>query len=242
MIRCVGVRKQFRQGNRFVEALRGADLSIEGPGFHAIMGPSGSGKSTMLHLFAGLDWPDAGEIHIDGKRIDALDDRALTRYRRHDIGVVFQQFNLIPTLTARENVELPGLLASEPRDDRRARSMDLLSQLDLADRADHRPDALSGGEQQRVAIARGLFFAPSVLFADEPTGNLDTASSDALWRLLRKIAVEQQMSVVMVTHEPEAAAHCMSVHVLRDGVVVERFTTEGLDGSGVADRYRLASG
>ncbi len=242
MIRCVNVHKRYKQGRVSVQALRGAQLRIDEPGFYAVMGPSGSGKSTLLHLLAGLDWPDEGEIHIAGRRIDTLDDRQLTRHRREQTGVVFQQFNLIPTMSALENVELPGLLAGHAPTRRRRRAEQLLESLGLGDRSHHRPDALSGGEQQRVAIARALYFSPPVLFADEPTGALDSASSESLWRLLRDLAQREQLTVLMVTHEPQAAAHCSAVHVLRDGCVVDRFSTEGLDARSVADRYRLAGG
>jgi len=242
MIRCVNIHKRYRQGKLRVQALEGAELRIDEPGFYAVMGPSGSGKSTLLHLMAGLDWPDEGEIHIAGSRIDTLDDRRLTRHRRERTGVVFQQFNLIPTMSAVENVELPGLLAGHAPARRRSRAEELLESLGLTRRAHHRPDALSGGEQQRVAIARALYFSPPVLFADEPTGALDSASSQALWRLLGQLAQREQLTVLMVTHEPQAAMHCRSVHVLRDGRVVDQFSTEGLDARSVADRYRLAGG
>ncbi len=241
MIRCSGVQKGYRLGERFVPALRGVDLLIDRAGFYGIMGASGSGKSTLLHLLAGLDVPDAGEVEVAGRRLDTLDERGLTRFRRHEIGIVFQQFNLIPTMTARENIELPGLLAGTPAPTLRARSGELLETLGMSARADHRPEALSGGEQQRVAIARGLLFSPRVLLADEPTGNLDSASSAVLWRLLGRIADEHEMTVVMVTHEPAAAAHCRRVVVLHDGRVTGHIETEGLDGGRVATEYQRLS-
>ncbi|MFG0275223.1 MAG: ABC transporter ATP-binding protein, partial [Phycisphaerales bacterium] len=177
-----------------------------------------------------------------GERIDTLDDRALTRFRRRGVGVVFQSFNLIPTLTARENVELPGVIAGEPASALKKRSLELLDALGVAERADHRPEAMSGGEQQRVAIARSLVFDPPVLLADEPTGNLDSHSSDRLWRLLGELAGQRQMTVLMVTHEPAAAAHCRSVYILADGRISGTFQTEGLDASGVAARYQQSAG
>ncbi len=238
MIRCVAVHKSYRLGAESVPALRGLDLRIDEPGFEAVMGPSGSGKSTLLHLLAALDTPDSGEVHIAGARIDTLDDRALTRFRRREIGLIFQRFNLLPTLTARENVELPALLAGEKPADARRRSRELLDRLGLGARLEHRPEALSGGEQQRVAIARALYFQPPVILADEPTGALDSAASDTLWRLLGEIAAERAVLVLMVTHEPAAAAHCRRVHVLGDGVILGSFDTEGLDASGVAARYQ----
>lgn len=238
MIQCIDVYKSYHLSGHDVQALKGVDLHIEAPGFYGIMGASGSGKSTLLHLLAALDTPDKGEVRIAGHAIQQMSERELTLFRRRQIGIVFQQFNLIPTLTARENVELPGMLAGEGSKALRARSDELLTSLGVGHRGDHRPDALSGGEQQRVAIARSLFFAPKVLLADEPTGNLDSTSSAKLWELLRSLAVEQQMTVLMVTHEPAAAANCQTVFVLRDGRMFGQIETEGLDAAGVASRYQ----
>jgi putative ABC transport system ATP-binding protein len=242
MIRCTDVRKSYRMGDREVPALRGVDLHIAEPGFYAIMGQSGSGKSTLLHLLAALDRPDRGEILIAGRPIHTLDERAATEFRRTGIGIIFQQFNLIPTLTARENVELPGMLAGDDASKLAARSAELLDRLGVADRGGHRPDALSGGEQQRVAIARALLYSPAVILADEPTGNLDAASSAKLWHLLGELARTQKTTVVMVTHEPAAAVNCRSVYVLRDGRVMGQIDTEGQDASGVASRYQQLVG
>lgn len=238
MIRCTNVHKAYHMHDRDVPALRGVDLTIASPGFYAIMGASGSGKSTLLHLLAGLDQPDQGEVHVSGNALHTLSERDLTLFRRKQIGIIFQQFNLIPTLTARENVELPGMLAGEDPAFLGKRSSELLDKLGVGARADHRPDALSGGEQQRVAIARSLLYSPRVLFADEPTGNLDSASSAKLWALLAELAIEQEMTVLMVTHEPSAAANCQSIYVLRDGRMFGEIRTEGLDASGVANRYQ----
>ena len=241
MIRCINVHKSYHLGERSVDALRGADLTIGEAGFYGVMGASGSGKSTMLHLMAGLDTPDTGEIHVAGERIDTMSERALTRFRRDRIGIVFQQFNLIPTMTARENIELPGVLAGRDAADLRRRVDDLMARLAISDRAGHRPEALSGGEQQRVAIARALLFSPPVLFADEPTGNLDSQSSGALWSLLAELAADHEMTVVMVTHEPAAAAHCRRVYLLRDGRVTGTMETEGQDASSIAAEYQHLS-
>lgn len=241
IIHCDNLRKTYRLGTRTVEALRGASLTIEEPGFYAIMGQSGSGKSTLLHLLAGLDEADAGTVEVAGKRVDQMDERTLTNFRRTDIGVVFQQFNLIPTMTARENVELPGMLAGRPAAELTARSTELLTQLGIAERAAHRPEALSGGEQQRVAIARSLLFAPSVIFADEPTGNLDSASAEQLWTLLASLAEHQQITVIMVTHEPSAAAHCKRTYLLRDGVVSGTIETGAMDATDIAAEYQRLS-
>ncbi|MEZ6318540.1 MAG: ABC transporter ATP-binding protein [Phycisphaerales bacterium] len=241
-IRCTGVRMTYRLGGRAVEALRGLDLEIAGPGFFAIMGRSGSGKSTLLHLLGGLDRPDAGEIVVAGARVHELDERGLTEYRRRGIGIVFQSFNLIPTMSAVENVELPGLLAGDDAGALRKRSLELLDSLGLADRATHRPESMSGGEQQRVAICRALLCKPPVLLADEPTGNLDSRTSEQLWTLLGDVARDHETTVVMVTHEPEAAAHCERVHLIHDGVHAGDFATEGMDASGVAARAGRALG
>lgn len=242
MLRCINVHKSYRsvQNGEAVRALRGVDLFVDEPGFYAIMGASGSGKSTLLHLLAALDTPDEGEVQVSGERIDRLDERALTLFRREKVGIIFQQFNLIPTMTAAENAELPGVLAGMAERESRRRAMALLDSLGLAARAGHRPEALSGGEQQRVAIARALFFSPGVLLADEPTGNLDSRSSEALWSLLESLAAERGMTVVMVTHEPAAAAHCRRVFVLHDGQVTGSFETKGCDAGGVADLYQRA--
>ena len=238
MIRCVDVHKSYDLGDRTVPALRGVDLSLERPGFFAIMGASGSGKSTLMHLLAALDSPERGEVWVGGKGLHTLSERELTVFRRKQIGIVFQQFNLIPTLTARENVELPGMLAGDDPAFLRKRSGELLEYLGVGARGEHRPDALSGGEQQRVAIARSLLYTPPVLLADEPTGNLDSASSARLWKLLGEVAREQGLTIVMVTHEPAAAAHCEKVFVLMDGKVTGSIDTEGLDAGGVAARYQ----
>ncbi|MEN0019696.1 MAG: ABC transporter ATP-binding protein [Planctomycetota bacterium] len=238
MVRCVDVRKSYHTGGRSVEALRGVDFEITKPGFYGIMGRSGSGKSTLLHLLAGLDHPDGGELYVGDKALHNMAERDFTEFRRRAVGVVFQQFNLIATLTAVENAELPGVLAGEPASKIRKRAMALLDELGLADRADHRPEALSGGEQQRVAIARGLLFQPPVLLADEPTGNLDSANAERLWGVLRRVAKEHDTTVVMVTHEPTAASQCERVVIMQDGRVAGHIDTEGLDAAGVATRYQ----
>jgi putative ABC transport system ATP-binding protein len=236
IIRLTGVFKSYVLGARRVDALRGIDLCIAQPGFYGIMGASGSGKSTLLHLVAGLDRPDKGSVEVAGCRVDALSESELTLYRRHTIGIIFQQFNLISTLTALDNVTLPAMLDGMPTTRRRSRGMELLAALGLAERADHRPDAMSGGEQQRVAIARSLMFEPSLVLADEPTGNLDSASSDHMWRLLGAVARERNITVLMVTHEPAAAAHCQRVILLRDGRVTGSFDVDGIDAPELATR------
>ena len=238
MIHLEDVHKSYQQGGQTIEALRGVNLRIDEPGFVAVMGRSGSGKSTLLHLAAGLDRADRGSVVVDGQDLGKLSERQLTLFRRHRIGIVFQQFNLIATLTAAQNIALPGVIDGRPRKWLDHRVAELLEQFELGSRAEHRPDAMSGGEQQRVAIARALLFEPAVLFADEPTGNLDSASSDRLWRLLRSVAEERHVTVLMVTHEPAAAANCRKVFVLGDGENRGDFEVNGLDPSSVATRYQ----
>ena len=222
---CRGVTKRYELGARSVDALRGIDLAIEGAGFYAIMGASGSGKSTLMHLVAGLDRPTAGEVSVAGVRVDRMSEAELTMYRRRQVGIVFQHFILLPSLTALENVMLPALLDGMSRAASETRARQLMDELGVEERAEHRPDALSGGEQQRVAIARALFFAPPVILADEPTGNLDSAAAARLFALLTQIARTHNTLLLMVTHEPAAAANCQRVIVLRDGVVAGAFDT-----------------
>lgn len=238
MLRLQDVHKSYQQGGTRVPALRGVNLSIDQAGFYAVMGPSGSGKSTLLHLAAGLDQADEGNVIVGGEDLSTLSERALTRFRRQHVGIVFQKFNLISTLTAEENIALPARLDGRPRTWIRQRVDELLNDLGITERATHRPDAMSGGEQQRVAIARALLFKPAVLLADEPTGSLDSANSDRLWQLLGRVAREQAVTIVMVTHEPAAAAHCQHVYVLGDGVCSGDFEVDGLDAGGVASRYQ----
>lgn len=236
MIHLHQVHKWYRQGASRVPALQGVSMAIDQPGFYAVMGRSGSGKSTLLHLVAGLDVADQGQVKVDDLDLGTLSESRLTLYRRHRVGIVFQQYNLIPTLTAAQNVGLPAVLDSKPQSWIDQRVDQLMEQLEIAHRAHHRPDALSGGEQQRVAIARALLFDPPLLLADEPTGNLDSASSDRLWHLLGELASKQNMIVLMVTHEPAAAAHCRRVFILGDGVCKGDFEVDGLDPTAVASR------
>ena len=244
-VRVRGVHKSFTIGSgkakHDVQALRGVDLDIEGPGFFAIMGASGSGKSTLLHLCAGLDQADQGEIEVQGAQIHALTEAQLTQYRRRSIGIVFQQFNLLSAMTALENVLLPAELDDAPRAAMLVRATALLERFGLSARISHRPDALSGGEQQRVAIARALLFEPPVLFADEPTGSLDSEHGQRLALLLRALADEQRVLIVMVTHEASIAMHCQKVFVLRDGVLAGSFETKGLDAGELALRAQELS-
>jgi putative ABC transport system ATP-binding protein len=229
--------KKFRQGDRSVEALRGVSVDVRAGQFVAIMGASGSGKSTLLHLMAGLASPDTGKVIINGTDLTSLNDRALTLFRRRQIGLVFQAFNLIPTLTAEENIRLPLMLDGIDPKTAIAKSDELLQQLGLHDRRHHRPDALSGGEQQRVAIGRALITKPAVLLADEPTGNLDSANSASVCQLLRDLSKQQGRTVIMVTHEPSVAIHASEVVILKDGQVAGGFPTDNMPGEQLAIRY-----
>jgi putative ABC transport system ATP-binding protein len=236
------VVKTFRQGDKTVTALAGVSMEVARGSFLAVMGASGSGKSTLLHLMAGLATADSGQVVVGGTNLTGLDDKSLTLFRRRRIGLVFQAFNLIPTLSAQENVMLPLMLDGRDDPAHRASARALMDKLGLAHRLTHRPDALSGGEQQRVAIARALATDPDLILADEPTGNLDTANSRAVCELLRNLSTEQSRTIVMVTHEPSVAVYAREVAVLRDGRLVERFqTSPDMDAGQLADRYRDAA-
>ena len=226
--------KRYGEGDAAVNALRGVSLDIAPGTFTAIMGPSGSGKSTLMHVLAGLDRPTDGTVEIDGTEIGRLDDGDLTRLRRDKIGFVFQAFNLVPVLTAEENIRLPLTLAG--RDDAGGRVERLLEAVALSDRKTHRPAELSGGQQQRVAVARALASEPAVIFADEPTGNLDSATSAEILGLLRRAVDEFGQAVVMVTHEAGAAAIADRVIFLDDGQVVA--DDSGLDADQILDRMK----
>jgi putative ABC transport system ATP-binding protein len=233
------VSKKFRQGDRSVAALGGVSLEVPQGQFLAIMGASGSGKSTLLHLMAGLAQPDGGRVVINGTDLTALNDRELTLFRRHQIGLIFQAFNLIPTLTAEENVLLPLMLDGRNGQAGRNKVSELLETLGLSSRRGHRPDAMSGGEQQRVAIGRALVADPAVILADEPTGNLDSANSRSVCELLRDLSTVHGKTIVMVTHEPTVAAYAQEVAVLKDGQLIQCFPTEGPEsGQELAARYQ----
>src|SRR5688572_1028545 len=235
------VTKEFRQGDRAVTALAGISLEVPPGQFLAVMGASGSGKSTLLHLMAGLTQPDEGRVVIDGTDICGLNDKQLTLFRRRKVGLVFQSFNLIPTLTAEENVLLPLMLDGKTANSNGAKVKvdELLESLGMSQRRHHRPDAMSGGEQQRVAIGRALVTDPAVILADEPTGNLDSANSRSVCELLRDLSVIHGKTIIMVTHEPTVAAFAQEVAVLKDGKLVKRFATdEAGGGEGLALRYQ----
>jgi putative ABC transport system ATP-binding protein len=210
--------RRFGEGDTAVDALRGVSLEVEGGQLTAIMGPSGSGKSTLMHILAGLDSPTTGDVRIAGTAIGSLSDAQLTKLRRKHIGFVFQFFNLLPMLTARDNILLPLSIAGTRPD--RAWFDELVAKVGLTDRLSHRPSEMSGGQQQRVAIARALVSRPTVMFADEPTGNLDSRTSTEILRLLRDSVTTYGQTTVMVTHDANAAAIADRVLFLADGLIV----------------------
>ncbi len=211
--------KHYGEGGTAVRALDGASLEVLQGEMVAIMGPSGSGKSTMLHLLGALETPSSGEISLGGERYDGLDDAGLTRIRRDRIGFVFQFFNLLPSLSAEENVLLPALIAGDRGEAMRSRARDMLDRVGLGHRLEHLPSEMSGGEQQRVSIARALLRNPEVVLADEPTGNLDSRSSSEVLDLMRALANNERQTLVMVTHDPGAASIADRIIFLRDGRV-----------------------
>jgi putative ABC transport system ATP-binding protein len=221
------VSRRYGEGDAAVDALVGVSTGFKRSRFTAIMGPSGSGKSTLMHILAGLDKPTSGTVVLDGDEITGLDDGELTKLRRDKLGFVFQFFNLLPVLTAEENLVLPLSIAGRKPDD--AWLDQLVRTVGLEDRRSHRPAELSGGQQQRVAVARALVSKPAVVFADEPTGNLDSKASADVLRLLRQAVDEFGQTVIMVTHDPAAAAHADRLITLRDGRIVHDDTPGSAD-------------
>jgi putative ABC transport system ATP-binding protein len=218
IVTATDVTRRYGEGAAAVDALAGVSVSFERGRYSAIMGPSGSGKSTLMHILAGLDRPTGGSVVLDGVEITALDDGDLTRLRRDKLGFIFQFFNLIPVLSAEENIVLPLSIAG--REAERGWFDQLVETVGLRDRLTHRPAELSGGQQQRVAVARALISKPAVVFADEPTGNLDSKPSEEVLDMLRRSVDELGQTVVMVTHDPEAASHADRLIILRDGLIV----------------------
>ncbi|HLE26466.1 MAG TPA: ABC transporter ATP-binding protein [Anaerolineales bacterium] len=214
------VKKQYQMGEVTVSALGGVSLVVNKGEFVAIMGPSGSGKSTLLHLLGGLDVPSDGEITLAGQPLSRLSDNEITVVRRRKVGFIFQFYNLLPTLTAEENVSLPLLIDGQSLDKHKDKIDRLLALVSLTDRKHHKPDQLSGGQQQRVAIARAFVNDPEIVLADEPTGNLDSRSGTAILELLRKTCDELGATIVMVTHDPRAASFADRVVFLKDGQIV----------------------
>jgi putative ABC transport system ATP-binding protein len=232
--RAVDLTKVYGEGEAAVRALDGVSVNFPAGKMTAIMGPSGSGKSTLMHCMAALDRPTSGEVVIDGRRIGRLDDNRLTALRRDRLGFVFQSFNLVPTLTAKENITLPLDIAGRPLD--REWFDTVVETVGLADRLSHRPAELSGGQQQRVACARALVSRPAIVFADEPTGNLDSRASAEILAFLRRSVDEFGQSIVMVTHDPTAAGYADRVLFLADGKIVDRMANPTADS--VLERMR----
>jgi len=227
IVSATDLHRRFGEGEAAVEALDGVTLELPQGAFTAIMGPSGSGKSTLMHVLAGLDTPTAGTVTIDGVDLSTLDDKRLTELRRDKVGFIFQTFNLLPVLTAAENIELPLKIAGREVDGAwRDRIVDTVH---LRDRLAHHPSELSGGQQQRVAVARALISKPAVIFADEPTGNLDSRSSAEVLELLRQSVDELGQTVVMVTHDANAAAIADRIVVLADGKIVRDGSANSVD-------------
>jgi putative ABC transport system ATP-binding protein len=218
VIRLHDLRRQYDMGGEIIHALRGVSLSIRRNEYVAIMGPSGSGKSTLMNLLGCLDTPDGGEYWLNGQEVSRLSDDALARVRNREIGFVFQTFNLLPRATALQNVELPMVYAGAPTRERRVRAAEALTRVGLGERMDHRPNELSGGQRQRVAIARALVNRPSILLADEPTGNLDSKTGEEILRVFEKLHAEGQ-TILVVTHEKKVAERAHRVVSIMDGRV-----------------------
>ncbi|MEW5719183.1 MAG: ABC transporter ATP-binding protein [Chloroflexota bacterium] len=233
------VRKQYKLGQVTVDALAGVDFAVNQGEFVAIMGPSGSGKSTLLHLLGGLDQPTDGEVMIADKRLSIMKDHQITLVRRRNVGFIFQFYNLVPTLTAEENIVLPLVIDGKRLRDFQPRVEQLLALVDIADRRHHKPDQLSGGQQQRVAIARAFVTQPSIVLADEPTGNLDSKSGEEVLKLLRRSCDELGQTIVMVTHDPKAASFADRVVFLKDGRIVDELKLDGARGEAAKILERL---
>lgn len=220
MIELTDVKKIYRMGENEIRALNGINLNVEKGEFLSLVGPSGSGKSTLLNIIGCIDIPTSGTVIFHGEDVSKLNDRALTKIRLHKIGFIFQQFYLIPTLNAMENIELPMKEAKVPREERHKRTMQLLEHVDLAKRKKHYPNQLSGGEQQRVAIARALANNPSVLLADEPTGEIDSETSEKIVALLKELNTNEGVTLLVVTHDQKVARHAKRIVTIEDGKIV----------------------
>lgn len=236
------VTKVYQQGHRQVHALRGVSLRVEAGEFVSIMGPSGSGKSTLMHLFGALDTPTSGRALFNGRDLKAMSDPERSLLRRTRVGFIFQFFNLLATLTAVENVALPLLLASKPRKESREKAIRCLERVGLAHRGDHYPDEMSGGEMQRVAVARALVTEPEAVLCDEPTGNLDSVTSKEILTLLRELPEKGKRAVVMVTHDPQAAGYADRLVHIRDGLIEQTASSHrSAVGIQTAERARLTA-
>lgn len=227
IIEIKGLKKEFAVGSEIVKALKGIDISVMKNEYLAMMGPSGSGKSTLMNLVGCLDTPSAGSYNLNGTNVSSLKDDDLAEIRNKEIGFIFQTFNLLPRLTALENVSLPLVYAGYNSEDRKIKAQDVLEKVGLGDRMDHRPNQLSGGQRQRVAVARALVNDPSIILADEPTGNLDSKTSLDIMRLFEEIH-EIGNTLIVVTHEEEVASHAHRILRLRDGTVESDFKNENI--------------
>ena len=232
ILEAAGLRKTYHLGAHTIHALAGVDFVVEKGDFVAIMGPSGSGKSTLLHLLGGLDQPSGGEITLASMKLSVLNDNQATLVRRRNVGFIFQFYNLLPTLTAEENVTLPLIIDGRNPAQYQERINALLALVGLTDRRHHKPDQLSGGEQQRVAIARALVTEPAIVLADEPTGNLDSKAGASIMELLQRSCWELEQTVIVVTHDPRAAAYARRVVMLRDGQVRREINFDGVQDFG----------
>ena len=238
VIRTVELKKYYSGKTK---ALDGVDLEVNPGEFIAVMGASGSGKSTLLHLIAGLTRPTAGRVTIEGLDPAAMSDNALTQFRRRRIGLVFQRFNLIPHLTAEENITVPLLAEGKSRKDAEKRALELAGELGIAEQLEQRPDTLSGGEQQRVTLARALSLNPAILLADEPTGNLDSLSSQRICEILDRLCRAEKRTILLVTHEPAVAVWSKRLLILKDGrLIADRPTSEFSDAHHLAAAYQRA--
>lgn len=232
ILRAQGLSKVYEMGDTSVRALDGVDFAVFPGEFVAVMGPSGSGKSTLLYLLGGLDRPSGGEISLAGQALSTLSERKITLTRRRQVGFIFQFFNLLPTLSAQENITLPLLIDGQSVQKHQSRVEELLVLVGLSDRREHKPDQLSGGEQQRVAIARALITRPAIVLADEPTGNLDSRAGDDVLRLMRRTCDEQGQTLILVTHDPRAASYSDRIVFLKDGQIAgEAVLTAEVDAS-----------
>lgn len=225
MIAIRGLSKSYQMGRNEVRALTGLDIDVAQGAFLSVMGPSGSGKSTLLNLIGGLDRPTSGSLRVGDSDLSALDENALAAYRCRTVGFIFQSFNLIGTMTALQNVEFPMLFAQVSRDERRRRARYLLEAVGLGSRLEHKPTELSGGEQQRVAVARALANLPAILLADEPTGNLDSHTGAEIMNLLTRARTEGRLTLLLVTHDPDVAAFADEIVHMKDGRIIERTTS-----------------
>ena len=238
VLEILNLSKTFRLGRQVIHALNSVSLSLDAGPLVAIMGASGSGKSTLLHLAAGLDVADRGKVRVEGQNLTRMSDRKRTIFRRRRMGIIFQTYNLLPTLTARENIGVPLLVDGVPIGQIERRVTEMVQLMHLEERTHHRPQAMSGGEQQRVAIARALLNDPALILADEPTGNLDSVNAMEIWALLRRLAHELNKTVLMVTHEAAAASYADQTYVLKDGRIIGTIdSVEPGDAALVAARY-----